>query len=76
MLWQTIVEGFRPWLQTVLVQKVANQPWIADDRDSATHMVKALVDVVAFAHHIYAGWLGYICIFTLKLNLQTKTIAL
>lgn len=55
MVWKTIVEGFQPWLQTVLVQKVANQPWIAEDRESATYMVKALADVVGYAHHKTGG---------------------
>lgn len=49
------MEGFGPWIQTVVVQKVTCQPWIAEDRDTATHMVKALTEVVGFAHHKTVG---------------------
>ncbi|XP_053378040.1 ectopic P granules protein 5 homolog isoform X2 [Mercenaria mercenaria] len=51
LVWQSVQESFAPWLQTVVTKKVVSQPWIAGDRDSASHMVKALAHFVAFAHH-------------------------
>jgi hypothetical protein len=55
VIWGCIQESFAPWIQTVISSKVVSQPWIAADRESASHMVKALVDVVKYAHYKTEG---------------------
>lgn len=49
-IWRTVTESYAPWIQTLTVKKVVSHPWIAEDRDYATHMMKGLTQFVGYAH--------------------------
>ena len=49
------METFSPWIQTFFIKGGAHVPWIETDKDIGAIMVKALTDVVAYAHSRTAG---------------------
>ena len=55
MLWRHILEAFSPWIQTFFIKGGAHVPWIETDKDTGAIMVKALTDVVAYAHNRTSG---------------------
>ena len=55
VLWRQIAETFTPWIQTYFIKGGMHVPWIESDKDTATIMVKALCDIVYYAHSKTAG---------------------